>query len=89
MWMHDATRELSKGKKVTRLSFPKGDYVKSLKEDIDLSDLDPKSFGVDSKLDVQIKAGTLIYCSQTAKTASIGYELTGEDKQSQDWAIVE
>lgn len=89
MWAHDAIKALSEGKKVARLSFPKGDYVQALQEDIDLSDLEPKSFGVESKLDVQIKAGTLIYCNYAAKTASIGYELTGEDRQSQDWIVVE
>lgn len=88
MWAHEAIEALKKGKKVRRGSWPEGDHVQALPETIDMSDLDPKSFGVDAKFDVQIAEGSLAYCSAKGKTASIGYELTGEDKNSQDWSEV-
>ena len=86
MWYHEIEILLEEGKTVRRLSWPKDDAIKKTKDTIDLSELDLKPFGIPTTLDSEIPKGTLVYC--TKKTASIGYTLTSEDKNSQDWEVV-
>lgn len=83
MWYHEVEALLNDGKPVKRLTWPKEDSLRVLTESVDLSEFDMKQMNIPSSLNADIPKGVLVYC--TKKTASIGYILTSEDKQSQDW----
>lgn len=87
MYKHEVEEILNGGKKVRRAAWPKGNHVVKLAgSKIDLTEEEKKLAGLSKNADISI-ADTLVYCEGEDK-ATVGYELTHEDKTSQDWEEV-
>lgn len=74
------------GKKIKRLGWPKGSYMVAPKTQIIL-ELDPseaKEVGVKETAEIVVSPGVNVLVINENK-AYLGYELTHEDKTSQDW----
>lgn len=85
MFLHEAQELLSAGKKVTRLSWPAGDHLVKTSDSItfEMDIKDQEDLGIPGDHSIEITPGTLAYCSNGV--ASLGYVLTSEDRNGQDW----
>ena len=87
MYLHEVQSTIDNGGAVRRESWPSGDrIVKVPGTECDLSDEEKEQCGLDADAAISI-VDSLVYC-EGSKKATVGYELTHEDKHSQDWSIV-
>lgn len=88
MYLHEVQGAIDAGKKVRRGSWPKEDrLVRVAGTECDLTDDEKKQAGLNK--DATITSADLnVYCSGKTQ-ALVGYEITHEDKTSQDWEVIE